>query len=111
MSEEVNKKLIGELENRVVSHLILAIEDAERRKLIKVDVEKLFADVFINGWQDEIDNRISFLVGRVMNILESLGLSDKQERSCKKMCKNDIYKVGEDIACRKIKSRKQEYMT
>lgn len=40
------------------------------------------------------ETKVSYLVGRVLTIIEALGLKDTQEKSLKDLLQNEIYKIN-----------------
>jgi predicted Mrr-cat superfamily restriction endonuclease len=106
LTEEITKDdLIEELEKRLVSLITVPLVEEDRREAATSLVNR-HMQVFNEGLsaikpddktEDEINKVVSHLVGKILAILESLGLEDKAYRSSRKLICAEIYGFRDEI--------------
>ncbi len=93
MNTTQKNEMLNQLQVRITDHIHLSLTDDNQKNLVKHQIVQMFSDTFIEGWETDVPARFSFLAGRIMSTIESLGGQESRQKALKKLCLHDSYNV------------------
>ena len=97
----MEEKYFGVLNDRIHEYLCLVIPETERRNTVKGMltrlVDSLAEDVKYAKSEEEVNTFFSRFVGKILSVIESLGLELKAQKATRKLLLNETYSARDAL--------------